>query len=88
MCEPLTMAKAQPTGLNAISTFEAIVGLLNFLLLLAAAYVLLDRYLQNRQLQVAPRAEGRCNNYLREISDGSGTARARELGEARARSSA
>jgi hypothetical protein len=88
VCKTLTMAKASPTGSNAISTFEAIIGLLNCLILLAAAYVLLDRYLQNRQLQAAARAEGRYNNYLREISDGSRTAPDRELREAGARRSA
>lgn len=82
------MAKASPIAPGDVSIFEGIIALLNCLLLLAAAYVLLDRYLQNRQLQAAARADGRYNNYLREFSDGSSTARARDLNQALERRSA
>lgn len=52
----LGMAEASSSSSNVVSVFEAIVALMNCLLLLGAAYILLDHFLQNRQLRAAAHA--------------------------------
>lgn len=60
--EYLEMAKALTTSVDSVSTFEAVVGCLNCLLLLGVAYVLLDRHLQNRQLRAAAQVDANAPN--------------------------
>jgi len=48
---------------NAVSILEGVVACLHCLLLLAAAFVMLDRYFQNRQLQAAAATAQRQREY-------------------------
>lgn len=75
------MAKSSPADSNEVTVLEGVVAFLHCLVLLAAASVVLDRYLQNRQLQAVASAQRRHKGLRTYSLEGSGSVRPLAVGE-------